>query len=154
MYFDLIDRRLLGMHYKSWEYYARKSWNIKEMRQKMGAITCRRMLFGHAILGCDTASRLYGIGKGLAVKLLVADDEDFNDAADIFLRKNATKKEIAAAGEKAIIVLYGGHRNVNINENRYDIFKRKVSTSTNFVHPKSLPPTASACKQHCFRVYH
>ena len=131
-----------------------KLWDIKDIRGKLGIDFCRRILFAHAILGCDTTSRLFGLGKGLAIKTLGSNDNDFNEAADTFLRIGASKEEIDAAGQKAVVILYGCDKSATLNANRYHTFKRKVANSTMFVHPKDLPPTASACKFHSFRVYY
>ncbi len=38
-------------------------WNIKTSKEKLGSCICSKLLFVHAITGCDTTSRLYGIGK-------------------------------------------------------------------------------------------
>ncbi|WAR15643.1 LOW QUALITY PROTEIN: hypothetical protein MAR_005748 [Mya arenaria] len=40
-------------------------WNIKVLKQQLGPSLCTHM---HAILGCDTTSRLYGICKGAVIK--------------------------------------------------------------------------------------
>ena len=37
--------------------------SIRATKQKLGQDICSNILFIHAILGCDTTSRLYGIGK-------------------------------------------------------------------------------------------
>ena len=39
-------------------------WNIKEVKSGLGSFTCKHILFLHAFMGCDTTSRLFGIGKG------------------------------------------------------------------------------------------
>ena len=39
-------------------------WNIRATKEKLGQDICNNILFIHAILGCDTTSHLYGIGKG------------------------------------------------------------------------------------------
>ena len=38
-------------------------WTIRETQVRLGQILCRSILFVHALLGCDTTSRIYGIGK-------------------------------------------------------------------------------------------
>ena len=44
---------------------------------------CKHMLFLHAVLGCDTTSGLYGIGKGSILKKFKEKDE-LQKAALIF----------------------------------------------------------------------
>ena len=43
-------------------------WNIKEVQAALGPVLCKNILFSHALLGCDTTSRLFGIGKGSILK--------------------------------------------------------------------------------------
>ena len=45
-----------------------KIWCIRQSKQLLGPDVCDHILFIHAILGCDVTSRLFGLGKGLAVK--------------------------------------------------------------------------------------
>lgn len=41
----------------------RRIWNIKQTRSSLGLNLCNSLLFAHAILGCDTTSSVFGIGK-------------------------------------------------------------------------------------------
>ena len=38
-------------------------WNIKCTQEKIGIDVCRNILVLHTILGCDTTSRIFGLGK-------------------------------------------------------------------------------------------
>ena len=49
-------------------------WNIKLTKKVLDACVCENILFGHALLGCDSTSRVHGIGKGIALR----NSEDFN----------------------------------------------------------------------------
>ena len=69
------------------------------------------------------------------------------------LSDSATKCMIEKSGEAALLSLYG-HSEGNLNSLRYQKFCKKVATNAVFVEPTSLPPTSSAAKYHCFRVYH
>jgi len=42
-----------------------KEWNIKAIKEQLGPEICSNILFLHEVLGCDTTSLLYGIGKGM-----------------------------------------------------------------------------------------
>ena len=46
-------------------------WDIKVTQSELGADICNDILFIHAIFGCDTTSRLYGLGKGLSLKRFI-----------------------------------------------------------------------------------
>ena len=43
----------------------RQTWNIKRTKASIGANVCANILFVHAILGCNTTSRIHGIAKGV-----------------------------------------------------------------------------------------
>ena len=72
---------------------------------------CDNLLFIHAILGCDSTSCLFGLGKGLAMKK-VKTDSDFLKQAKVFSqsKERVGKGIIIAAGEKALVSLYWGEK--------------------------------------------
>ena len=70
-----------------------RSWEIKSVNEKLGQEICPHILFIHAISGCDTTSRLYGIGKGLSLKKLVSDTY-FREHVKVFDSLPASKEEI------------------------------------------------------------
>ena len=128
-----------------------KLWDIKTARAQIGTETCKRLLFAHAISGCDTTSRMMNIGKSLPVKLL-RKSTLFQKIADVFMAAN-THQETEEAGEKAVVLLYGGEEKDSLNHLRYVKYVQKVAISTKSFQPSSLPPSSSAAKYHCFRVY-
>lgn len=130
-------------------------WDIHLIQEKLGKNICNHILFAHAILGCDTTSRFHGIGKGVVLKKLTnIQDNILAAASNTFMKKNASKEEVAAAGEKAIVALYGGTNDVSLNVLRYQIFQKKVAVAKIFVHPEDLPPTSAAAKFHSYRAYY
>ena len=48
-------------------------WCIRQSKQLLGPDVCDHILFIHAIVGCAVTSRLFGLGKGLAVKRIKSD---------------------------------------------------------------------------------
>lgn len=128
-----------------------KVWNIQNLKKDVGNEVCKYLLFGHAILGCDTTSSIFGVGKGIALKLIIK-NKNFRKQAAIFSNEFSSKKEIEEAGQAALLIVYGG-KHANIDRLRHEKFSQKVATSSVFVHPQVLPPTASATKYHSFRVY-
>ena len=46
----------------------KKVWCLKQCKALLGSKLCEHLLFMHAILGCDTTSHLFGLGKGFMVK--------------------------------------------------------------------------------------
>jgi hypothetical protein len=88
----------------------------------------------------------------ISLKLLKSDQ--FQTLAAIFYKCDVQKNYNVAAGEMAMIMIYGGPINQGINTLRYNVFQKKVSTATSFVKPQEIPPTSNALKFHSLRVYH
>ena len=41
-------------------------WNIEEAQNELGSSKCKYLTLIHALTGCDTTSRIDGLGKGTA----------------------------------------------------------------------------------------
>ncbi len=128
-------------------------WCIKQFEELLGMDICQNVLFLHAVLGCNTTSRLFGIGKGLAVKKFM-NDPIFIKQAEQFNQTDQTPESIVTASEKAIVSLYGGSKTDGLDSLHYKCFCDKVSKSTMPVEPHSLPPTSAAVKYHSLRMYY
>lgn len=74
------------------------------------------------------------------------------EAAITFLNHDATHEEIASAGNKCLVALYGGGEDDSLNALRYGIFLRSAANAK--VHLARLPPTEEAAAQHSYRTYH
>ena len=59
---------------------------------------CNNILFILVILGCDTTSRVHGIGKGASLKNFLV-SHHFRDQAQLFNITSASKKDVVAAGQ-------------------------------------------------------
>ncbi|CAH3133198.1 unnamed protein product [Porites lobata] len=128
-----------------------KVWHINRLKSVMGPELCLLLPFVYAVSGSDTTSRLYGVGKGAALRKLRSDSA-FKEAAYVFTRQSSLE-EIVAAGEKALCCLYGGRPNEGLDVLRYRRFCEKVATSNTTVQVQSLPPTSAAARYHSARVY-
>ena len=95
-----------------------RTWGIKKVKAKLGSLICSHILFLHAMLGCDTTSRLYDIGKSTILKKFKA-KTILHQSAEIFNNPNSTAKEIKFAGEKALVNIYNGKSNESLNTLRY-----------------------------------
>lgn len=126
--------------------------DIHQAQSVVGDELCQSILFAHAILGCDTTSRVFGFGKAVGLKLLQK-NKTFIEQAKVFNRKGCSQAEIVAAGEKALLCLYGS-RDKDLNQLRLRKFQELVRTSKKSVQPKNLPPTSAAAKFHSLRVYY
>ena len=110
------------------------------------------MLFIHAISGCDTTSRLFGVGKGRAMKKCLA-SKAFQESSNVFSEESSAADQVARAGEKALLVLYGGKPGTNLNRLRYQRFCEKTAAKTTHLQAEVLPPKSAAAKYHSLRVY-
>ena len=122
-------------------------WNVKRTQEKLGIGICRNILVLHAILGCDTTSRIFTSGKGMALKRMASDD-NFTRAIEVLnkLPNVVTKQDTIKAGEEAIIAMYNG--NGTLDSLRYQTFCKKVLVSNKVLEAKTLPPTSAAAKYH------
>ena len=116
----------------------------KEVKIQLGPAICSYILFLHAFLGCNTISRLFGIGKGQALKKF----EELRYHAQVFSKADSSKEQIAAAGEKALVCLYKGRPDYDLDSLLYKRFCEKVASSSTHVQPQSLLPKAVAAKCH------
>lgn len=113
------------------------------------------LLFLHAMTGCDTTSSFYHKGK-IKEYNIFKENEQLQRPVKIFNQKNASKFEIAKAGEKFILVLYGNEKCPTLDDLRFQMYRKKISTLD--LHSKfdltTLPPTTAAAMQHSYRVYY
>lgn len=129
-------------------------WCINQAKELLGPSVCDHVLFIHAMMGCDTTSRLFGLGKGLPLKK-IKNDALFQQQARVFGSTDEVNKQaIIEAGEKAMVALYGGAADEDLDMVRYRRFCEKVSKSASHVEPQTLPPTSAAAKYHSLRVFY
>ena len=129
----------------------RKVWDVKQVQEKLPLIS-KHILFLHTFLGCDTTSRVHGIGKAAPLSTYSTNIK-LQECANIFLQPNAQKEDIIQAGEKAFLLLYKSKKAKTLNTLRHHMFAQRVSTKMAQVDPAKLPPTSSAAKFHSLRVY-
>ena len=102
----------------------------------------------------DIQCVLYGLGKSASLKKIV-DSNYFCDQAAAFNEPgDVSQSDVVAAGEKALVCLYGGRPESDLNELRYTSFCRKAAKSKKTVQAESLPPTSAAAKYHSLRTYY
>ncbi len=130
-----------------------KVWNIRLVKGVLGNNICTNILFIHAVLGCDTTSRLFGIGKRVALKKAL-DSPYFCLQASVFSDEFAERTAIVSAGENSLVCLYGGKPEENLDILRYMRYCDKTMSTTSSVSISSLPPTSAAAKYHSLRVYY
>lgn len=126
-------------------------WDIQWIQRSLGPEICSLLPFVHAVGGCDTTSRMFGIGKGVALRK-VKSDPHFRKQAEVFMN-TVPREQVLSAGEEAITCLYGGRAGEGLDTLRHRRFCEKVSASTSSVQVHSLPPTSASASYHSARVY-
>lgn len=107
----------------------------------------------HAITGCDTTSRLFGIGKGLVLKKVMGNQDLIEIAGKVF--DVDSSDVVAKFGIQLLIRMYGGFEFETLDIMRYRKFASKVvSNSVSFLQIQTLPPTTAAAEQHCKRTFY
>ena len=61
------------------------------------------LLFMHAIFGCETKSRLFGLGKGIVVKKL--SDSHICKSAETFTKENVSKEDVISVDDTVSFAL-------------------------------------------------
>ena len=129
-----------------------KIFKISDLQGKYSE-GCRELLLPlHFMTGSDTTSAFFNKGKTKAYHM----NKQYTEDLRIFTEVNVHKQQIASAGERFVINLYGGRKNKTIDNVRHDIYNRtiqKSSLSTTFK-LESLPPTSAALMHHSSRAYH
>ena len=92
------------------------------------------LLFLHAILGCDTTSRVHGIGKAAALKKY-ANSLHFREQAKVFNSPSAVD-DIVVAGGNAPVSLYGGKPGEKLDGMRYQRYCEKLATNSSQIQPQ------------------
>ena len=96
--------------------------DLRKTKTVLGVKVIQVIRFVHAILGCDTTSRLHGLGKAAALKM-VTKNYLFLYLAHLFCGDAKTSKEaIVKAGEDVLVYLYNRSEQDDLNNLRYKRF--------------------------------
>ncbi len=131
-----------------------KVYDIKHLQEILGHDVCLQLMFIHAMTGCDTTSRIFTVGKKAAFQKLVKGDPVLQVCAGAFTVPNQTTDVIDDLGCQAMVILFGGRSTDSLAITRFNTFSKKVVSASSFVTPERLPPTESATRLHCRRVYY
>ena len=119
----------------------------------MEVLSLTTVFFLHVILGCDTTSVVYGLGKNLSISKIKSDNQ-FQDQGNVFMSQRANQDDIIYADETTLVCLHNGNPYHGINVLSYEKLCVKAATSTLPVQPGALSPTSGSVKYHSLRVYH
>ena len=117
---------------------------------------CQCILFLHALTGCDTTSRINGLGKGQAFKKVKANPTFFKTISASFLMNSPipSKELLSSKGEEALACFFGAQPCEGLDLLIFRKFVTKTSRAKEHVQVNSLPPTYAATTYLIFRVYH
>lgn len=148
--FQLLIHHANAEDFDLYMVMSKQTVSINILKKKLDPFLSRGLLFLHAISGCNTTSRPYGIGKATVLKKVSA----LRNAIDTFMSPSSFKKDVETAGEKALLEIHGCQRAPSLNSARVERFQEKVVTSAGYVPPETLPPTTDAASFHSYRTYH
>ena len=121
-------------------------YNIKVLKQVLGEAVCNDLLFLHAFTGCNSVSRVFGIGKKSGFQWIIKREKIMKDCSKTFFQPKQTQEVVETNGSKAMIALLNGDRKDSLALNRYNNLCKKVARAKMFVTSELLPPTISASK--------
>lgn len=128
-------------------------YNIKVLKNLLGDGVCTDLLFAHAFTGCDTTSRIFGVGKKSVFHKVIKGDSVLRTCSRTFCAQNSDQVAVESAGCKAMVALFNGGTSESLESLRYGHLCKKVASAKTFVTPERLPPTNSATKYHARRSY-
>lgn len=124
------------------------------MQNGLGGMNAH-IMFILAMMGCDTTSAPYNKGHITGYSKLEEDDH-LQSLVTKFSDSSASQDDVAAAGERFFVKLYGGKSEDGLDKTRFKTYARIVGKKPpNYVLDlASLPPTSAAAREHSLRVYH
>jgi len=142
------------LYFRSDKSTATTWYDINRIVATVGKNLCSQLLFVHAFTGCDSTSRIFGVGKRAIFHKFVKGDTLLNCSAAQFLIPNKKRKNIEDSGITAMSLVFGGTGGETLASLRHSMLTKKMISAKSFVTPERLPPTASSTKFHCLRVYY
>src|SRR6218665_2310349 len=106
----------------------------------IGDDMCSQLLCIHAITGCDTTYRIFGVGKRSAFHKLLKGDTILRNSANAFTVPQQPTEVIDDLGCLVMAVLFGGKSTDSLTKMRYINVNRKVVSASSFLTPDRLPP--------------
>ena len=125
---------------------------MRRVQTELSSALCNNILFLHAISGCDTTSRPFGIGKSAPLKKF-CDFSYYREQARKFDAVDTCADDAVKAGENALVAMYGGRQGESLDSLRHRKYHEKVCTKGRQVEPQNLPPTSGAARFHSMRVF-
>ena len=131
------------LYFRSDKSAATTVYHINSLKSVLGNKLCSQLLFIHAFTGCDSTSRIFGVGKRAAFQKLAKGNSVLKSCADQFLSPNQEKKVIEHIGSKVMAVLFGGKGEESLTSLRHITLSKKIVSSKSFVAPRTSTPQQS-----------
>ena len=101
-------------------------WSVIYTKQQLNAEVTENLLFGHALMGCNTTSRLHCLGEGMIFKKL-QNSGDLRNIGKIFNEEGKEQDEVIRAEGKALLLLYSNKIEETLDGLQLKKFLDKVS---------------------------
>ena len=126
-------------------------YDTERIRNSFGHKIVNSILLTHAFTGCDTTSRIFGVGKDRLLKILDTVDSTI---IDIFYSRDLTAQEVKYAGEQLFLLLLNCKAYTSLDEARYKVLDQQIQSSSIDITCTQLPPSSGAAEQHSYRVFY
>jgi len=127
---------------------------MKVLKQLLGDEVCSDLLFVHAFSGCDTTSRIFGVGKKcLFFQKIIKRDSVLRACSKTFCAPKADQVTVERIGCQAMVSLFNGTQKESLESLHYGFLCKKLATVKTFVKPERLSPTTSATNLHSQQTY-
>ena len=103
---------------------------VHVVQQNIGASNAEQLLLIHAISGCDTTSALCGLGKSTVLRQFGRHPETL-ELNRVLCSATANYEQVADAGHKLLVLLYGGKEGVSLNHLRYIKYMQLIAKLCN-----------------------
>ena len=100
------------------------------MKNSLPSVIVECILPIHALLGCDTVSRVYSIGKGKESLKKILGNKGMQSCIWEFNKKDAEKTSISRKGEALLSQFYESTTELSLNSLRYHISHKKCAFAT------------------------
>ena len=121
-------------------------YHINRLKSLLGSQASTMMLFVHDFTGCDTTSRIFGVGKKSLFQKVMKGDAGLRSCAQAFATPGQSTDAIVEIGYKAMVQVFGGKGTDTLTSLRHSILTKKVVSAVSFVTTERLPPTEAATK--------
>ena len=111
-------------------------WDIKYTQEILGVEIYNAILPIHAILRCDTTSRMNTVGMKAAMDKF-RDKETFRKLINKFIDPFVKQEEIIRIGETSLVILYGGKNDTTLDRLRFEKFHQKIAVSSIAIQPET-----------------